>query len=102
MFRKIAIFLLFVLSVGMPGQTINNGISLFVTKANQWDAHLEWTCALPKPLPYVYKVYRSEDPTLLGNKIANVNGTATGGSYDDIGVLQDGFTYYYQIVHVSE
>lgn len=101
--RKVILVMLMLamLGVGIGGQTVNNNITVFVTKANQWDAHLEWTNPTLTP-PYIYKVYRSEDPTVLGYKIATVHGTVIGGDYDDIGVLQDNFTYYYQILRVSE
>jgi hypothetical protein len=97
--KVILVMLMLMCLLGLAGQTVDNNITVFVTKANQWDVHLQWTN--PETVPHVYKVYRSQDPTVLGYKIANVNGTATGGAYDDIGVLQDGFTYYYQILRVN-
>jgi hypothetical protein len=101
--RRVILFLcILLLALTYSAQTVNNNILLFVTKANQWDAHLEWANIVVPPPPYVYKIYKSPDPTVLGIKIANVNGDINGGTYDDIGALNDNFTYYYQVLRTND
>lgn len=85
---------------GAKAESVPNDILLMVTKISDIEYHLEWVDLVnPLPNPSVYKVYRSEDPTMLGIKIATVNGF----SYNDV-VSDPTFppVYYYQIIRLVE
>ena len=86
--------------VAPKAQTVSNNILLFVTKTNDVQYKLDWTdSARPPACPQVFKIYRSEDPTVLGQKIANVNGT----TYTDKVANPDiPVVYYYQVLRVNE
>lgn len=103
--KFVAVLALFVMigltSIGAKPAPANDNLLLLVTKENKWDAHLQWI-NLDSSAPYIYCIYRSEDPSLPGNLIATVHGDASGGNFTDINALQGNFKYFYKVYRVNQ
>jgi len=68
-----------------------------MTKISDFSYELDWADLDGNPVPY--KIYRSEDPTILGKKIATVRGT----TYTDVitGNPTIPQVYYYKVKRVT-
>ena len=81
----------------LQAETVNNNITLTITKVSDAQYKLDWVD--PTPTPPVYRIYRSEDPAVLGNQIAKVNAFTYTDNVADPNIP---VVYYYQIVRANE
>jgi hypothetical protein len=71
----VSILMMILIPIAITPQTIDNGITLYVTKVSNKRYHLQWEDPNGPNCWELYYVYASQDPKVLGDLVATVRDT---------------------------